>query len=183
VTAQIKAKAKSDAKPFDPSKVGDSQIDAVVKLPTTMPVGKILMVIVTAAGESKPASLLVQTDLVEEKEPNNGFRNAQEIAIGKTISGAIQDANDVDVFRFSGKAGQKLTFAVTAARLGSPLDPLIAVYDDRGHVLGGNDDAEGSADSLLGFVVPGDGVYFISVTDANERGHGVCAYLLTIKGR
>jgi hypothetical protein len=183
VTVEIKGKAKSEAKPFDPAKVGDSQVDAVVKLPTTMPAGKLAVVIVTAAGESKPMSLLVEPSLVEEKEPNNGFRNAQEIATGKMISGAIGEANDVDVFRFSGKRGEKLTVAVTAAALGSPLDGLLTVYDERGHVLAGNDDAEGSSDPVVHFVVSGDGVYFVSLTDANERGHGVCAYLLVMSGR
>ena len=51
---------------------------------------------------------------------------------------------DVDVFRFEGRAGQRVVAEVLAARLGSPVDSFLTVYDAQGRVLAANDDHGGS---------------------------------------
>jgi hypothetical protein len=126
--------------------------------------------------------------LVQEKEPNDGFRQGQELPVGKTLSGTIQSVDDVDVYRFEAKSGQKFVAEVAAARRGSALDSLLTLYDAAGHTTASNDDTtpggEGarSADSVLSFQCPSDGVYFLAVTDANARGGAAHPYLLTLKG-
>lgn len=179
---QIKSKAKSPPPAmFKAEAMGDSQIEAILKLPATMPAGKLELAVTAPAGQSKGASVLVDPGLLEEKEPNNAFRAPQELALGKMISGTIQDAGDVDVYRVKGKAGEKLAIEVKAASLGSPLDSLVTVYDSAGHLLKGVDDSPASTDSALHVQLPSEGSCLVCITDANDRGHATCAYLLTVR--
>ena len=108
--------------------------------------------------------------MIAEKEPNGGFRNAQAVPLPATVAGVIGELNDVDVFRVEGKAGRKIVAEVNAARLGSPLDSVVTLYDANGHALATNDDSDAGADSLLRATLPADGVYFLGLTDANGRG-------------
>ena len=58
---------------------------------------------VTPAGESPPYHLLVNdgTPLAAEREPNNGFEQAQPIQVPQVLDGAISQPQDVDVFTFA----------------------------------------------------------------------------------
>jgi hypothetical protein len=87
---------------------------------------------------------------------------------------------DVDVFRFSAKAGQKIVAEVTAARLGSALDSSLSLYDESGHILASNDD-EGSTDAILRTTLPKDGRYLLVLIDANDKGGAAHPYQLLIR--
>jgi hypothetical protein len=182
--AKILAKGK-DTVPNgqDAALVGDSHIDIEVKLPPDTPNGAVPFVIVTPAGESKAHGLLVERDLavIAEKEPNNGFRQAQPVQLPLMIDGAINQPLDVDVFRFEGKMGQKIVCEVLAARYGSPLDSILTLYDAEGHVLASNDDSGGSADSRLELTLPKDGAYFMSLIDAQDLGGPAFVYRLVLR--
>jgi hypothetical protein len=183
VAAKIKTSGKAEVpKEQDAKKAGDTQLEVELKLPPETAVGSQPLVIVSPDGESQPQSLLVldKSLLVEEQEPNNGFRQAQEIQLPATVQGSIQSANDVDVFRFAGKAGQKILFEVVAARYGSSLDAILTLYDERGHILATNDDTDAGADAKLQVKLPGDGTYFISLIDAHDKGGPTHVYQLVV---
>jgi len=77
---------------------------------------------------------------ITEREPNDSPSEAQPISIPITINGhirghSIPGMSDEDYFRFSAKAGQRLTVEVEAARLGSPLDSVVEVLDAQGHQI------------------------------------------------
>ena len=183
LAAQIKSKSKSPAaEPLQVKKVGDTQVEIEFELPADAPAGDANIVIVTPEGATQPHALRVfdPTESVTEKEPNGGFRNAQEINLPTTVRGMIGDPNDVDVFRFVGKKGQRLSAEVIADRLNSPLDSLLTVYDQAGHLLATNDDSAAGSDSLLHLTLAADGIYFVTLVDANGRGGPFYAYLLKI---
>src|SRR5262245_8412082 len=123
-TAKIVSKGAAAVPDKNPEKVGDTQLVAEVTLPADVPDGRLEFTVVTAAGETKPHALLIETKLpvVPEKEPNEGFKQSQPIQIPQVVEGAIDRPRDVDVFRIEGKAGQRLVFEVLAARYGSALD-------------------------------------------------------------
>lgn len=184
--AVIKSKSKSaPPAPLKATDVGDSQVEIELTVPADVSADEAKIIITTPAGESSPRvlRLLKAADLTVEKEPNGAFANAQEIHRPTTIAGTIGEANDVDVFRFTGKAGQTIKAQVYASRLGSPLDSLLTLYDSAGHVVAANDDggADFKSDSRLSVKLPADGVYYLSLTDANGRGGKMYAYLLEIK--
>src|SRR5207248_3062409 len=87
---------------------------------------------------------------------------------------------DVDVFRFAGKAGEVVHVEVRAARLGSPVDGLLTLYDADRRVLALCDDADGSLDPVLSVTLPKDGAYFVSLIDAHDVGGPMFPYRLTV---
>jgi hypothetical protein len=158
-------------------------MDVDIAFPADAAPGTNYFTVISPLGQSAPQPLLVLSaeDLIEEREPNGGFKQAQPLAPGKTLLGAVKEAADVDVFRFDGRAGQQADIEVCAARHGAPLDPLLMLYDVAGHILAVSDDADGSSDSRLKFRLPADGGYLVSVIDSFDRGGPTYVYLLRVK--
>ena len=176
-------KSKAEVpKESDAKKVGDTQITAEIFLSADTGAGTNWFTLTSPEGVSEPRPLLFlrATDLIEEKEPNGGFREAQALPIGPTMSGAIKEVGDVDVFRFEGTAGQIIRLEIFAASAGSTLDSLITLHDGQGHTLSSNDDAGGGRDSLLEFKLAVTGVHYVSVLDANDKAGPTHLYLLRL---
>jgi Bacterial pre-peptidase C-terminal domain len=169
---------------MEPTRVGDTTVEAELTIPADVP-GEMVTLIVEANGVASNAhSFLVdRVPPVPEKEPNNGFKEAQAIALGSVIEGSISGPSDVDVYRFEGKAGQTIVLEVHAARLGSVLDSFLTLYDPRGEVLETSDDMEGSTDSRIEFKLPRDGVYYAGIVDAHDKGGPLHGYRLLLKGK
>ncbi len=179
----MKSKGKADfPKELEVKKVGDTQIEVELRLAENTPLGTNTFTLISPDGESKPHPLLVfePGSLLAEKEPNGGFREAQEIEFAKRVQGAIQEAKDVDVFRFSGKAKQIIIAEIFAARFGSPLDSVLTLYDGHGHIIATNDDSDFGSDSLLRAELPAAGEYFLSLIDAHDRGSAAHVYQLLV---
>jgi len=182
-TAKLLTKSKADApKPKDKKSAGATQIEAELTLPADYANRTVTISVATPAGESAAYTLLVDhSSVLAEKEPNNGFRQAQPIQLPQEVQGSINPVKDVDLFRFEGKAGQQLIIEVFAARYGSPLDSLLTLYDREGRTLASCDDSDGSFDSRLDVTLPKAGVYFIGVMDANDQGGAAHVYRLSVR--
>jgi hypothetical protein len=208
ITVTIKSKGKADLPPgAEAADAGDTQVEVELTVPKETPAGELPLVVVTPAGQTTPRALLV-TDpatTIDEKEGNNGFRQAQALKPPATVRGRIENPDDVDVFSFTARSGQTVVAEVSAARYGSLLDSLLTLYDARGNVLASNDDATPDADatgdddgdrkkdpekalaararrdSVLKFRCPSDGTYYLSLLDANARGGAAHVYQLTVR--
>ena len=86
----------------------------------------------------------------------------------------------MDLFRFEGKAGQKVVLEVYAARHGSPLDSMLTLYDASGAILDTCDDIEGSTDSRIEATLPKAGTYYVAVSDAHDQGAAFFLYRLRL---
>jgi len=125
---------------------------------------------------------------IDENEDNNTSDQARKIDLPRIINGRIARPGDMDVFRFEGKAGQKIVIEVLARRLHSPLDSLIRLKDANGKTLAWNDDCEDKesglmthyADSYLTFTLPEDGAYDVCLTDSQSHGGTDYGYRLRI---
>lgn len=166
----------------DPKKLGDTQLEVQLVLPDDFPAGDLSFIVVTPAGDTGTNWLrIVPQELFrEEKEPNPGFRKANNVAVPQIIRGVIQDANDVDVFRFRGEAGQRIVLETRSARYGSALDALLNLYNAQGQILATSDDA-GSLDARVAQVLPRSGDYFVAINDAHDRGGATYTYLMEIR--
>ena len=185
LTGEIKDRgvaAKIDG--FDTKRVGDQRLEVELSLPANTPTGtNIALVVVSPDGESQPFPLFVAAagQIVGEKEPNNGFREAGALDDGKTVRGALETLTDVDVFRCELQAGHTLRAKVVAERLGATLDATLSLYDAQGRLLTGNDDAQGSGrDPLLEFKAPSAGRYLLAVSGVTEKAGAAAVYLLTV---
>jgi len=104
---------------------------------------------------------------LNEVEPNNDLKHAQNITLPVMIDGVV-DNDDYDVFRFHAEAGQTLIFDVMATRVGSRLDSTITILDERGAELDFIDDYYIHKDPYLSFAVKKTGDYFVRIAAATE---------------
>ncbi|MCC6127177.1 MAG: PPC domain-containing protein [Pirellulales bacterium] len=123
-----------------------------------------------------------------EIEPNNAPAAAQSVALPIVVNGRIDAPGDLDIFRFEGRAGQKIVAQVDARKLGSPLDSTLKLADADGRQLAINDDCADKgdglsthhADSYLTAELPAAGAYYFSLGDAQHKGGAEYAYRLRL---
>jgi len=130
-----------------------------------------------------------------ETESNDTPEEAQLIELPKIINGRIAESGDVDMFRFDGRAGDKIVAEVYGRRLNSPLDSLLRLIDSSGNVLEWNDDyvlkdsylykdmmglITHHADSYLLAELPKDGNYYVQIADTQHHGGGAYGYRLRV---
>jgi hypothetical protein len=97
-----------------------------------------------------------------------------------TINGRIFPREDVDIWTFDVKAGERISCEVNAARIGSPLDSRIEIRTPDGTVITENVDALG-VDSFVQFVAPKAGRYECRIHDIAFGGLQHYVYRLTIR--
>ncbi|MFM7606376.1 MAG: PPC domain-containing protein [Prosthecobacter sp.] len=126
---------------------------------------------------------LVTFDNALEVEPNDEQAKASPAA-GEPIAlnGIIEKAGDVDYFKVVLKKGMTLEVQTFAQSLGSPLDSVVNVYNEKGGSLSGNDDGGGRRrlDSKFKVSIPTDGNYFVRVADHLDRGGPNYVYRLEL---
>ncbi len=111
-----------------------------------------------------------------EAEPNNGFENATPVAeFPASFNGILQEAGDIDIFKFTGKAGQVFEVECFGRRIRSPIDPVMNLYKANGEGITGNDDSRGP-DSYFRWQIPADGEYALRITDHLSRGGAEFTY-------
>jgi hypothetical protein len=108
--------------------------------------------------ESEPNSRPNRNDSIETAEP------VQSTPI--TLNGTLRGA-ERDIYRVSGKAGERRVFEVEARRSGSAIDPVLRILDGSGKLLARSEDAPGAGlDARLEFTFPQEGYYYVEIHDA-----------------
>ena len=128
----------------------------------------------TSAGRSNPwlfsVSGLPETFETEPERPralrNDLASRAQPIEAPIIVNGSL-DAADRDLYRIRLRSGQSIIFEVEARRLGSAIDPVLAIRSPESRTLARRDDSPGiGSDCRIAFVAPVAGDYLIEVHDA-----------------
>ncbi|HEX4613043.1 MAG TPA: PPC domain-containing protein [Urbifossiella sp.] len=167
---------------YPADRLGDSEVEVELLLPKDAKRGASL----TAVGPGGPSAaytLLAPDDLpaVAEKEPNDGYDTAQPIPLPCAVAGTIHAEKNPDVFKFEGKAGQKIRAEVQAARYGSPLDGLLTLLDADRRFLAAADDSNGTPDPVVTFTLPRPGTYYLVLIDAHDLGGLGFGYRLVVR--
>lgn len=115
---------------------------------------------------------------IMESEANDAFESATPAELPLALNGRIERAGDVDFFKFTAKAGQTWEIECYSQRIGSPVDPVINLYNSDKAGLAGNDDAR-AQDSYLRWQAPADGEYYLRVSD--HLGSGGETYVYRIE--
>ena len=168
---------------MDTNTVGNHRLVVSARAPESATVSRILFTVVTPDGVTGPHPLVIfpKGQLIAEIEPNNGFRQSQEIRSGQTVLGTIESPTDVDVFAFRAEAGAMLRAEIQADRLGSPLDSSLTLYSELGQIVAVNDDGAGAGrDSILTWRLKRGGRHFLAVSGVTEKGGPLHTYLLTV---
>lgn len=183
---KIEIKKKEKAAPpngMNANEVGDSFVDVEFTTPESADLRELQLAITTPDGTSQSYSLLViaADKLMNESEPNEGFKKPGLITVGQAIIGSIHQQRDVDVFKFDGTAGQTIVAETFAARRGSAVDPILMLYDAAGKLLAQTDDQADNRDAVLKHKLPAAGQYFLVLIDAHDRGSNAHPYLLQLR--
>src|SRR5207253_10662782 len=86
---------------------------------------------------------------------------------------------DQDYFVFGAKAGELVVCDVLSARTGSPLDPVIAILDDKGKRMDVDEIRVGN-DPVVSFRVPKTGDYRLHVANLGFGGGPAYVYRITM---
>ena len=122
-----------------------------------------------------------------EVEPNNDTAKPEVVTIPLVMNGRINPAADLDVFKFSGKAGQKLVAAIAAHAIDvhgqyknfGIADFSLELLDANGRTPAAAEDTIGY-DPLIEHTLPADGDYFVRVQLLNYGGFPEAVYRLTL---
>jgi len=98
------------------------------------------------------------------------------------LNGRIETPGEMDGWTFTAKKGETLELTLAAPRLGSPLTPVLTVFDAQGKQLACAESAAGDAgDITLSFKPPEDGAYGLRIADRfASRGGPDFAYRLRV---
>ena len=120
--------------------------------------------LIGADGASVPRPLFVsQLPEVAEVEPNNSFKERQQLSNPAVITGKLQKQNDVDVFSIPAQAGQTIVASAIANELlGSPMDAVLQICTESGTVLTQDHDSHG-LDPQLTYTVAQAGNYLVRI--------------------
>jgi hypothetical protein len=158
-----------------------NEVTFEVTVPAETPPGIHGLRVVTERGVS-PLKLIVVDALpvVAHGNQNKSFDAAQEVSLPCAIEGHVDNLSRV-YYRFKAEANQRIAFEVQARRLGSPLDPMIRLFDASGRELAWSDDelgTQGDCRLIREFQSPGE--YVIELSDSRYQGSGNHRFRLRI---
>ena len=137
-------------------------------------------------GQPTNAALVVPTAaplVLEAEGDNNTVMTAAPLAIPAALNGRIESPMDVDYYVFEAKKGDRFTFDVLCRRIGSPMDTIVRIVNDKSSAYIENDDfslrRQTIRDSRIeGWVAPADGKFFLEVRDLHSAGSPAHTYLV-----
>lgn len=134
------------------------------------------------SGLSNPKLLRIDAwPQVIEHEDNNRQSEATPLVVPCGASGTLTAA-DQDWFRLEASAGQSLVFDVLAQRLGSPLRPLLTLFDATGRELEQQITAprDIAPDNRLAYTFRESGTYYLRLRDLTYSGADFAVYQLRV---
>ena len=141
-----------------------------LKIGVDAPVGVHGFRIVTPLGTTPEVPFAVGAWKEVQESSSDGMSGIGSWAeLPATFVGTLSEAGDVDEFRFRGRAGQELVFAVVAARVGSSLEPVLELVDAEGKRVA-ESGSGANEDIVLGAAITADGDYTLRISDYERRG-------------
>jgi hypothetical protein len=160
--------------PVSKKAAGDKVSHWRITIPSSTPLGYYGIRLATAGGISN-LRLVAVDDLptLAESADNKTRQSAQELNLPVALEGTAE-AESYDYFRFRAERGQRLSVAVVARRLGSPMDPVIRLLDSQGQLereLAYSDDEEAiGADCRFVHTFANAGNYLLELRDIRYLG-------------
>ena len=114
-----------------------------------------------------------------EAESNSTTDRAEPVTLPVTINGQIAGERDIDCFVFSATSGQVVVADVFAARIGSPLDPVVELFAADGRRVRA-EVRRVADDNVLSFRVPAAGDYVLQIANVSFRGGPEFVYRVTL---
>jgi Bacterial pre-peptidase C-terminal domain len=153
-----------------------------VEVPADTPVGWYPFRVATSKGVSNLRVLCVD-DLPQfvGKGDNRAKSAAQEIPVPCAVTGSIL-AEQGDYYKFTVKAGQRLSFDCQARRIGSAIDAYMYIYDAKNmrELVYDNDSPGCQTDPRISYTFKEAGEYILEIKDVLNRGGPEFVYRVRI---
>jgi hypothetical protein len=114
-----------------------------------------------------------------ESESNSSLDRAEEIALPITVNGQIDGERDLDYFQFELEKDEVINIEIVSRRLGSPMEPIVEVYDDRDQRVDCNKCRAGS-DPVVSMRAPRSGTYRLMIGHLGFHGGPQYVYRATL---
>ena len=151
------------------------QLDSIA---TRLAPGKYQIVVTSGAGSGNYTLSLWPGD-IDDTTREADRRSVNRRAIGQSINGTIEAADDVDLFSFTARAGQRVGFDLDV-RAKRPFDSYIRLFDAMGGALAGGSNNDGAAPgeaasrfSYLRYTFPYDGLFYVGVSSSPNKSYEV----------
>ncbi len=149
-----------------------NQVTVEVEVDPKADIGNAKFRLLTPLGTSPEGQVLIEPYYGEspDKEPNDTPEGAFESYIPTILAGAIAKPGDLDHYKINVKAGDELIFENAAMKIGSALQPVVAILDAEGRVLKqyGLDSPESAA--VFAHKFDKAGTYYIRLSDYTASG-------------
>jgi len=150
-------------------------------LPRNVQTGIGALRVATAHGASS-LRLLMLDDLpfAVSGGEHRSLESAREVSLPIAVDGECP-ALQSDFYKFTVRAGQRMSVDVVAQRIGSRLDSVVRILDAEGRELSYGDDGRAvGADSRLAYQFDAPGDYFVELRDVRHRGGSEFYYHLRL---
>ena len=182
----IKTEKNPPPQEYSVERAGDTRVEVELKLTDEAP-QQFPLTVVDKQGKSATwdVSVLRKEAAGGEIEPNDGFKQAQLLKLGQTVLGEIHEAKNVDVYQIQLQAGRRTIVEIRVAPSRSLFDACATLHDADGGLLAFFDDARpADSEAVCRWELPaGDGVRYLAIYDANDRGGPTHGYLLRLEVR
>lgn len=127
----------------------------------------------------RPRVIASDDEQIIKSPPSDG--SPQQVTAPIGICGRLEKPHSEDRYRVAVSPGMKLRIEVTASRIGSPLDGVLLVRDEKGGQLAMSDDQANTVDPGLDFTVPGGmNAIVLALKDVAGRGGADFVYHIAV---
>jgi hypothetical protein len=159
-----------------------NQVTLEVEVSPDAPVGTVDLRLLTPLGTSPAATIAIEPYYGEspDREPNNTSEEAFEAYLPTILVGTISKPGDVDYYKVTVKDGEQLVFQNSAGELGSSLQPVIGIYDEKQNVVQEFGADGGRETNSFAYQFAKGGAYYIRVSDYQEGGNDEHFYRIKV---
>ncbi|MBI3861349.1 MAG: hypothetical protein HY290_05590 [Planctomycetia bacterium] len=131
-------------------------------------------------GLSNPRSFTVgDRKEINEVEPNNTLDKPMAVELNTVINGRSDGGADIDWYKFTAKAGQRILIEVKSKHIDSKMEGALELYTPAGRRIM-HRRTLGIVEPLLDFTAPADGDYLLKVYDFLYTGSAEYFYRLSL---
>lgn len=159
----------------EPAKVDASQVQTPGETTISIP---------ESPGFTGARPRVLVSDIAEVAEEKRADKSTPQLLTKAPIavSGVLASAGEEDLYEFPVKPKQKLRFDLLARQVGSPLDAVVTLRNEKGEQVASGDDRPGSSDPMVDYTVPaGVSKLIISIKDLLGRGGKEFVYRLAVR--
>ena len=129
--------------------------------PADLPRGSYELSVKNTNGESGQLKLYVD-DLPQVYKAKTNPASVLKLPV--SFWGTLDPMGDVDELQFDARAGESVVFDLAGKSIGSKIDAVLTLFDEKGAWLASNNRFDGG-DPLLNFKIPATGRYRLRVSD------------------